>query len=335
MENELTLQRATPEAISERLLRLNPTDGKRLPKPALGESPILNLLARYAGLSRRYALFLVGAIWPLILLTPHVPGIPRPFVGGLPWRQELASSVLLTIALGLLIRRWPKNKDIRIDRPTLLVSATLSLFVIWIWLSTFWSATPYAAVHLGMQWTIYLVFFLVMWSVAKRPRLLHSSFVTLGGIVCLLAIACAIESWFGAPLTDGNLRNNLKPILRGSAGFGEIMAMAAILFASLALHLNRTTRCVSLRCNRDAGLVGDASVVGAIPVHRRPRWVCTSDCRNCNHKVPFPPITKALVPPGWRSRLRSFPANNAFVNEFGKWFHLDRSSPGPKSGGGR
>ncbi len=252
MENELTLQRTTPEAISKKLSQLSSTDGKRRAMPAPGESPILNLLARYAGLSRRYALFLVGAVWPLILLTPHVPGIPRPGVGGLPWRQELALSALLTIALGLLIRRRAKNSDVRIERSTFLIAATFGLFVIWIWLSASWSAAPYAAVHLGMQWTLYLGFFLAMWSVAKRPRLLHSSFVTLGGIVCLLAIACAIESWFGAPLTDGNLRNNLKPILRGSAGFGEIMAMAAILFASLALHLNRKR--VALACGVTAML---------------------------------------------------------------------------------
>ena len=58
----------------------------------------------------------------------------------------------------------------------------------------------------------------------------------------MLASSCAIESWFGAFLTDGNLRSDLKPILRGSGAFGEIMAMAAILFAGLALHVRRPSR---------------------------------------------------------------------------------------------
>ena len=49
----------------------------------------------------------------------------------------------------------------------------------------------------------------------------------------------------GAPLTDGNLRNDLKPILRGSGAFGEIMAMAAILFAALALHVRRPRRALA------------------------------------------------------------------------------------------
>jgi len=76
----------------------------------------------------------------------------------------------------------------------------------------------------------------------RNPKLMRSSLIALAGVIWVLAIACAIESWFGAPLTDGNLRSDLKPILRGSGGFGEIMAMAAILFAALSLHANRRGR---------------------------------------------------------------------------------------------
>jgi O-antigen ligase len=241
-----------PKSRRKEIYPPKPLRHERASGPALGKSQILRPLTGQAGLSLRYPLFLVGAIWPLILLTPHVPGIPRPGVAGLPWRQELALSVLLTLTSILLIRRRPNNSSIRIEQPTLLVGGALALFVIWISLSTFWSATPYAAIHLAMQWTTYLIFFLMMSSVARNPRLLHSAFVVLAGIVCVLAIACAIESWFGAPLTDGNLRNDLKPILRGSGGFGEIMAMAAILFASLSLHVNR--RRIALACGVTAML---------------------------------------------------------------------------------
>ena len=251
MENEITLQRAMSGAIRKQLLRLKP-NYEQPAKQSLGASPILNLLTGHAVLFRRYPLFIVGAMWPLVLLAPHIPGIPRSSVNGLPWRQELALSLLLTLALGLISRRLAKNSNNRIDSPAFLVISALGLFVVWTWLSTAWAATPYAAMHLAMQWTLYLVFFLVMFSVAKSPRLLHSSFVALAGIVCMLAIACAIESWFGAPLTDGNFRNDLKPVLRGSGGFGEIMAMAAILFASLSLHLNR--RRVAIACGVTAML---------------------------------------------------------------------------------
>ncbi|MEP6568876.1 MAG: O-antigen ligase family protein [Acidobacteriota bacterium] len=74
---------------------------------------------------------------------------------------------------------------------------------------------------------------------------MHSSFIALAAVVCVLALACAIESWFGAQLTDGNLRSDLKPLLRGSGGFGEIMAMASILFAGFTLHINRRSRALA------------------------------------------------------------------------------------------
>ena len=252
MENEITFQRAMPEAIRKQTLRLDPAKCQRASDQTPGNSAFLNMLTGHALLFRRYPLFIVGAMWPLVLLTPHLPGIPRPSVNGLPWRQELGLSVLLTLALALLIKRRPKNSSVRVEHVTILVISTLGLFVVWNWLSTAWAASHYAAIHLSLQWTIYLVFFLVMSSVARNPRLLHSSFVALAGIVCVLAIACAIESWFGASLTDGNLRNDLKPVLRGSGGFGEIMAMAAILFASLSLHVNR--RQIALACGITAML---------------------------------------------------------------------------------
>ena len=233
-----------PGAIRKKTLRPNAPHFESVSTQSLANSPFLKVLKRHTLLFRRYPLFIVGAIWPLVLLAPHVPGIPRPSVSGLPWRQELGLSLLLALALGLRQRR--SNFTIRLERHTLFAISALGLFVVWTWLSTAWAATPYAAIHLGMQWTLFLVFFLVMSWVARKPKLLHSSFVALAGIVCLLAIACAIESWFGAPLTDAGLRSDLKPVLRGSGGFGEIMAMAAILFASLALHINR--RRVALAC---------------------------------------------------------------------------------------
>ncbi len=112
----------------------------------------------------------------------------------------------------------------------------------WIWLSITWAAFAYPAFHLALQWTAYLVFFLLITSIAAHPRMMRSSFVALAGVIWVLAIACAIESWFGGRLTDGSFRLDAKPILRGSGAFGEIMAMAAILFAGLTLHVRRPSR---------------------------------------------------------------------------------------------
>lgn len=184
----------------------------------------------------------LAVLWPLILLAPHVPGIPRPSLSGLPWRQELALSLLLALTLGLLVKRGGTEALIRIERHRLLVLCGLGLFAIWTWLSITWATFAYPAFHLALQWTGYLVFFLLITSAAAHPRMMRSSFVALAVVVWVLAIACAIESWFGAPVTDGRFRDALKPILRGSGAFGEIMAMAAILFAGLTLHVRRSSR---------------------------------------------------------------------------------------------
>jgi O-antigen ligase len=158
----------------------------------------------------------------------------------------LGLSFLLAVALGFLIKRGQSEKIARIDRGTLPVIFTFVVFVCWTLSSAAWAANSYASIHLGMQWTTYLIFFFLVSAILRNPRLMRTSFLTLAGVIWVLAIACAIESWFGAPLTDGNLRNDLKPLLRGSGGFGEIMAMAAILFAALSLHANRRSRALLL-----------------------------------------------------------------------------------------
>lgn len=190
----------------------------------------------------RDPLLVLAALWPLVLLAPHLPGIPRPSLNGLPWRQELALSIILCLTLGLLIKRGWTKAQIRIERHRLLVLCGLGLFALWTWLSITWATFAYPAFHLALQWTAYLVFFLLITSIAAHPRMMRSSFVALAGVIWVLAIACAIESWFGGRLTDGSFRLDAKPILRGSGAFGEIMAMAAILFAGLTLHVRRSSR---------------------------------------------------------------------------------------------
>jgi putative inorganic carbon (HCO3(-)) transporter len=198
----------------------------------------------------RAPLWIIIAMWPLVLLTVHLPGIPRVSVNGLPWRLELALTLLLTLSLGtLLVNRIGTERQARIDRKTLAPLAFAALFVTWILLSAVWATDRYQALHLGLQWSSYLVFFVLMSSVAQA-RVIRSSFITLAIVIWVLAIACAIESWFGAPLTDASLRYDLKPLLRGSSGFGEIMGPACILFASFALHLNR--RRVAFMCGATA-----------------------------------------------------------------------------------
>jgi O-antigen ligase len=242
MQTEFTFQRTVTDPLRKKPVRSNLDRLVGTPNGAIAKHPLVDMVAGLARLCYRHPLFIIGSLWPLVLLTPHFPGVPRPSIGGLPWRQELGLSLLLTVALGLLIKLRQSEKIVRIDRGTIPVFLTFGLFASWILFSAAWASNAYAAIHLAMQWSIYLVFFFLMNCILKNPRLMRTSFIALAGVIWVLAIACAIESWFGAPLTDGNLRNDLKPILRGSGGFGEIMAMAAILFAALSLHANRRGR---------------------------------------------------------------------------------------------
>ena len=277
-----------------------------IPDGASAKRPPVDTVAGLARLCYRHPLFIIGALWPLVLLAPHFPGIPRPSISGLPWRQELGLSLLLTVALGLLIKRRQSEKIARIDRATLPVIFAFGTFrlldAIFCRLGQRTLTQPSISVCSGAS---YLVFFFLMNSILRNPKLMRTSVIALAGVIWVLAIACAIESWFGAPLTDGNLRSDLKPILRGSGGFGEIMAMAAILFAALSLHANRRRRALALRRYGDDGLVGNASVTGARPFRRCPCRILPTDSRSGYREAGKSPTVGPLGLDRWRSRFDS------------------------------
>jgi O-antigen ligase len=201
----------------------------------------------------REPLLIVGALWPLALLAPHLPGLPRPTGNFLPWRQELLVSLLLSITLAALFRRGaveqapPGARGVGVP---LFLSA--ALYVSWVCLSALWAVNPVPALHLGSQWCAYFLFFVLMSRAAARPEVMRASLVSLGAAVWVLGLACVLETWLGAPLTDGNLRADLKPLLRGSGGFGELMAATAPIFAALALRVRRPRR--ALLCGATAAL---------------------------------------------------------------------------------
>ena len=202
----------------------------------------------------REPLLIVCALWPLALLAPHIPGLPRPSVQGLPWRQELLFALPLCLTLALYARRGLKhdNSTAHADRLHAWTLLAAVVFTAWVWLSALWSASPFSAVNLASQWSAYTIFFALSVSSAASPRASRLAFVTAGVVVWILGVSCAVETWMGAALTDGSLRADLKPILRGSGGFGEMMAVATPLFAALALYLRRPARAVT--CGATAAL---------------------------------------------------------------------------------
>lgn len=202
----------------------------------------------------REPLLIVCALWPLALLAPHIPGLPRPSIQGLPWRQELLFTLPLCLALALAARRGLRSDSLttHADRLHVWTLLAAAVFTAWVWLSTLWSASPFSAANLASQWSAYTIFFALSVSSAARPRAARLAFVTAGIVVWILGLSCAVETWMGAALTDGSLRADLKPLLRGSGGFGEMMAVATPLFAALALYLRRPARAVT--CGATAAL---------------------------------------------------------------------------------
>jgi O-antigen ligase len=181
----------------------------------------------------------IGVSWPLVLIVPYLPGIPRPSLGGLAWRQELTFATLLIGTLVFVFKRSrkadPANFSSRLQHSPLLVTGIC--FTVWTAASMLWAANPYSAAHYAFTWAAYLFFFVLMHFVAARPRAMRTSFYALGIVIWLLSLACLIEWLGGAALTDHALRSMVKPLFRGFSGFGETMAVAAPIFGALALSL--------------------------------------------------------------------------------------------------
>jgi O-antigen ligase len=188
-------------------------------------------------------MWIVGTLWPIVLLVPYLPGPPRPSLGGLAWRQEIVLALLLTLTLAFLVKRWSLvSNSITNDAYKTPLLLTATLFSLWIAASVLWAPNPYSAAHFAFQWGAYLTFFALIRMVAKRPRLLRTSIFALGFVVCLLGISCLIESIAGAVLTDHSLRQGAKPLFRGFSGFSETMAVATAIFFGLALEVRKKRR---------------------------------------------------------------------------------------------
>jgi O-antigen ligase len=175
-------------------------------------------------------LWLIGTMWPLVLLAPLAPGLPTQTLKGLPWRQEIVLALLLCATLALLARRaqqtgaWLSNllhTEIRTLFP-------LTLFFLWSAASSLWAASTFPALHHTFMWGAYLLFFLMLGRAARRPRLIRASLITLAVVICIISISSIVEFWGSAHL-----------LIRSSTGLGEPLAVALPIFLVLALRLRR------------------------------------------------------------------------------------------------
>jgi O-antigen ligase len=186
----------------------------------------------------REPLNIIGALWAVVLLMPFAPGLPKPSLGGLPWRQELFLAFLFSVTFFfLLLKGWRSRESFISLRPNEWpVLLPLVLFILWSAASALWATAVYPALHHTFVWTAYALFFVLMRRVAERPRLLRTSLLALASVIFILSLSCMIEFW-GAPDESGVRTVSL---FRFFNGFGEMLSVSIPLFAALALKLRRT-----------------------------------------------------------------------------------------------
>lgn len=189
---------------------------------------------RFALTLKKEPLRLVAVLWPLALLTPFVPGLPRPANGGFPWRQELTVAALLSLAFALLLRRAVSsrtNSDTSEHRARLssltLSTSLLAAFVAWGAASALWSTNLFAAAHYALTWVAYLLLFPLLARAYASRRVLRAAVAVLGAAVVVIS-AANVVGHLGS--TNSLLRQN---------GLGEPVAVSIPLFAALALCVRR------------------------------------------------------------------------------------------------
>jgi hypothetical protein len=210
---------------------------------------MLNQLRRIA----REPLWIITLFFPLAIVFPYVPGIPRGGFNGLTWRQELIIASLMIPTLALSLKRAPsksRTQNLFIISPSeYRALSALALFTAWIGATTFWAASPYKAFYSFLIWSMYVLFFFFICQAVRRARLMRAMWRALGASVWLLSIICMILFW-GTPTADSPYP--LKTIMQYFSGFSEMMSVVVMLFAALAL---------TVRQRKAAWLCGATSVI--------------------------------------------------------------------------
>jgi O-antigen ligase len=176
-----------------------------------------------------------AVLWPLVFLAPLAPGLPRTS-HGFAWRQEVVIGSLLVITLILLVRKSLacRNWSGKLQRSEIGILLPLALFVLWSVASLLWATAWLHTLHYNLSWGLYVMSFLVMIQVTRKPKLLCVSLGSLAIVLTIISIASAIEFWSTSPeLYQFGL------LLRRSTGLGEPLAVAVPMFTVLAVTLRK------------------------------------------------------------------------------------------------
>ena len=186
----------------------------------------------------REPLWIICALWPLALLAPYVQGLPRPFPSGSSWRQEIIITLLLSVTLALLVKRFWNHKtfSLQLHRVEAYWLLPAICFALWNGASVLWAIYPEAALHQAFAWGALLLFFMLVRRGLARPRILRASLIILACAVWTLSIACMMEYW--GTISEEAVRTGVQ--FRYFGGFGEVIAVTIPIFTALALRLKRS-----------------------------------------------------------------------------------------------
>lgn len=239
-----------------------------------------------------------AALWPLVLLTPFIPGIPQLAVAAPEWRQELAVSALVSItflfALKLLRKDAPHARaQLTPSRSEVFTLAPLALFAVWGAASVLWATGRGAAIHYALTWVAYLLFFALARRAASRARLLRDSVASLALVVMIISAASLLGH---ESLPDAQIGYN---------GLGEPLAVATPFFAALAITVRR--RKAALLCGLTSALAWAAALESA------ERAAFISACAGLLTLASLAAFTSRFRP---RSYARSLLVASAFASIF-------------------
>ena len=225
----------------------------------------------YLRLLLREPLGIFAILWPLVFLAPVVPGLPKAWLNGLPWRQEFVIALLLAVTFFLVNRRavGKSNWQAHISTNERLTVFALLIFLLWSCSSSAWAQGWLNAVHYSFTWAAYLSCFILMIRVADESRLLLVSLVSLAIALVIISIASTVEFWSASPDT---YQSSL--LLRRSVGLGEPFAVSVPLF---------TVATLTVRSRRAALICGVTAILG---------WLATLQTLE---RTPFIALTVGLV----------------------------------------
>jgi O-antigen ligase len=211
-------------------------------------------LMNFADLRKPAVLFCIGWAIVLLSLTASFPPVWNTFIHS--WRVEWFASVFLFVALISAYIAADGDLRLQISREELrYLVLPICVFICWSFLSVTWAASWKSAIHHGLVWSEYLIFYLFVRHLVERDRnyskLLTAAVLPLAFYGVLAAFGYCLYLIFTRGTTNGIVYskfgeqvNTLFPLVlvgvlrlggkRLAAGLGVLVCLWLLVFCSLS-----------------------------------------------------------------------------------------------------